>query len=513
MAVKKKVEFSDIPTEIDILIAEHLEPTDLISLMQTARPLAQLLASERDRKAMRYNSNFVGSILHWAVGRGEKNLAERVLKRGLSVDSGVNAYGQTPLHIAARDGQADFTELFLNCGADTEARDHDSETPLWLAARYKNLAVVKILLEKGANAAARRQRPRPVTILHATIENFSNLPRQEKMQLGPIIYHLLNTSSDPSRRSVPDRTTMWLAFKECCAAAIPILLEAGAEFPLPKENMVHINMDHAIRQNSKSMIKYFLQELLNKDLQALNFSAILPYAAQQARLSTLQFLVDFVPETFQTQEIRDNCLYHAVVGHKIETVEFLLSVGANPSALLPLHRALFIKDKGHVARILINAGSDLNAKDPYGRSPLSLAVVSGCKTAGMVQVLIDAGANVLETDGIGQTLLHKAVTAATRSKSLVEKGDETNLFTTVELLLQHGVDINKRNDNGFTALHYAIPVWPRSVLEFLVRSGADPAIKPNEQPLLDLLKDWPNSLKPVQKSEVLEYVTELEGRN
>lgn len=515
--LSKKIEFSDIPAEVDVMIAKHLEPADLTSLMRTTRPLAELLAPERDHKAMQYSSYYIGNILHWAVLRGENNLAERILKRGLSVDAGVNYFGQTPLHTAARDGRADFTELFLKWGADIEARDSDSETPLWLAARNRNLAVVKILLKEGANAAATRRHPEPVTILNATIENSIDLPRHKQMQLEPVIYHLLNGNPDPSKRSVPDGKTFRLAIDECFPAAIRLLSEAGAESPFAKGFMVQRHMHHAIKRNSPSLIEYLVEMDGTSEL-----SGFLPYAAQYASLPTLRFLANFNPKDFQTQEILDDCLFRAVVGRKTTTVQFLLSCGANTSTLFcldcnglgngtALHRALFVKDKGQLARILISEGSDLNAKDSNGRSPISLAVGSGWRAAGMVKVLIDAGANALETDEYGQTLLHKAVTADIRV-ILIGKIDETTLFTNVELLLQRGVDINKRDDYGFTVLHCALPVWPRSVIEFLIRSGADPAIKPNGQSLEDLVEGGRYSLKPDRKSEVLEFVTELEGR-
>jgi hypothetical protein len=62
----------------------------------------------------------------------------------------VNEYGRTPLSWAARQGREAVVKLLLEKGAEIEAKDEYGRTPLSWAAGQGHEAVVKLLLEKGA---------------------------------------------------------------------------------------------------------------------------------------------------------------------------------------------------------------------------------------------------------------------------------------------------------------------------------------------------------------------------
>ena len=70
----------------------------------------------------------------------------------------------TVLHIAARQGHAEFAAMLLKAGADVEARDSEAATPLHPAAHYGHDEVVRVLL--AANAAVDARRIYSLTPLH-----------------------------------------------------------------------------------------------------------------------------------------------------------------------------------------------------------------------------------------------------------------------------------------------------------------------------------------------------------
>jgi RNA polymerase sigma factor (sigma-70 family) len=75
-------------------------------------------------------------------------------------------WGGTPLHLAAGLGDAKLAELFLDCGADIEARDSAvpdtlGATPLQWAARAGQLPTVKLLVERGADVNAEEPLAKP----------------------------------------------------------------------------------------------------------------------------------------------------------------------------------------------------------------------------------------------------------------------------------------------------------------------------------------------------------------
>lgn len=75
-----------------------------------------------------------------------------LLKHGAKVDAR-NAEGATALHDAALAGQRAVAAALLDAGAPIDARDSESQaTPLHRAASWGRVDVVKLLLERGADA-------------------------------------------------------------------------------------------------------------------------------------------------------------------------------------------------------------------------------------------------------------------------------------------------------------------------------------------------------------------------
>lgn len=84
----------------------------------------------------------------------------------------------------------------------------------------------------------------------------------------------------------------------------------------------------------------------------------------------------------------------------------------------------------------IKAGTDLNAKDQYGSTPLTIAATFG-KTD-VAKALIEGGADLEVTNNEGSTALHIAAFFC-----------RTDI---VKALLENGADKSLKNGNGVTAL-------------------------------------------------------------
>ena len=86
----------------------------------------------------------------WAVGAKTRELNELLFQHGMN-PSAPDWLGITPLHQLARKDDLEKATLFLDHGADVNARDEDiSSTPLGWAAKFGNEAMVRFLLERGA---------------------------------------------------------------------------------------------------------------------------------------------------------------------------------------------------------------------------------------------------------------------------------------------------------------------------------------------------------------------------
>ena len=121
-----------------------------------------------------------------------------------------------------------------------------------------------------------------------------------------------------------------------------------------------------------------------------------------------------------------------------------------------LHQAAW-NNTAEVAKLLINAGADVNATNGNGETPLhSAAQKSAAETA---KVLLAKGAEVNAKANGGKTPLHYAAAF--------------NAVAIVKLLLANGADINAKNSAGYTPLHWAAQNDAPEVAKLLLASGAD----------------------------------------
>ncbi|MDX1407887.1 MAG: serine hydrolase [Saprospiraceae bacterium] len=112
--------------------------------------------------------------------------------------------------------------------------------------------------------------------------------------------------------------------------------------------------------------------------------------------------------------------------------------------------------QGHMDQVQahIRAGSDLNARDAYGSTPLTLAVLFGRRN--VVHALLQAGADLTIGDAEDSTPLHLAALLGRPAM--------------VRLLLEHGADVHARNRSGSTpadlvlpSMGYDLPVYEQMV--------------------------------------------------
>jgi ankyrin repeat protein len=92
----------------------------------------------------------VRPVLHWAAENGLTDIARLLLDQGADVNARDN-FSNTPLHLAVR--HAAMVELLLARGAQVGARNAFGNTPLHLAVGDRR--VVELLLAAGADARAR----------------------------------------------------------------------------------------------------------------------------------------------------------------------------------------------------------------------------------------------------------------------------------------------------------------------------------------------------------------------
>lgn len=92
------------------------------------------------------------SALHIVVGRRDATWLSYLLARGARPDLQDND-GDSALHAAARLGWVEGAEALLGRGAPVDQANDMGETPLIIAVQQRDLPMVRLLLQSGADAA------------------------------------------------------------------------------------------------------------------------------------------------------------------------------------------------------------------------------------------------------------------------------------------------------------------------------------------------------------------------
>ena len=134
----------------------------------------------------------------------------------------------------------------------------------------------------------------------------------------------------------------------------------------------------------------------------------------------------------------------------------------NPEGWTPLHLAAVGGwDYPLVAVLSEEAGLAVNARNDDGRTPLHLAARYGDKRG--IRALLDGGAEVDVRDPGGRTPLHEAA----------EAGSPTAVAQMVAELAYAGADVDARTTNQWTPLHVAAWRGSREAVAALRAAGAD----------------------------------------
>jgi ankyrin repeat protein len=110
-----------------------------------------LLAQKADVNAPQVDG---ATALHWAMYRDDAQMADVLIRAGANVKA-ANRDGVTPLAMAALYGNPTMILKLLKAGADGKEVGTNGQTVLMLAARNGNPDAVKVLIEGGANVNAR----------------------------------------------------------------------------------------------------------------------------------------------------------------------------------------------------------------------------------------------------------------------------------------------------------------------------------------------------------------------
>ncbi|MBN2181513.1 MAG: ankyrin repeat domain-containing protein [Sedimentisphaerales bacterium] len=126
----------------------------------------------------------------------------------------------------------------------------------------------------------------------------------------------------------------------------------------------------------------------------------------------------------------------------------------------PIHKAAYKGDLKKVKKIIDRKPNQINVQDVLGKTPLHFASSKG--HIEIVEFLLNNDADVDTEMFTGDTPLMIAARYARDGK-----------YETIKTLLEHGANVNHKNEDGRTVLHEAAMYSGKEVINLLISYGAD----------------------------------------
>ena len=413
-------------------VVDAVKAGDREALRALLRQRADPNAAERDGT----------TALHWAVRADDLDTTLMLIRAGANVNA-ANRYAITPLSIAATNANAPLVEALLKSGANANSEGPDGETALMTAARAGNPDIVRALIARGASANATERWQGQTALMWAATENN--------------------------------------------AAAVKVLLDHGADPAIRSKQLTFL--DYRYETNGMAVFQ----------LPKGGWTALM-YAARENAMDAVAAMADLKVDLNATSQPEGStALQLAIINVHYDLARLLLDKGADPNVpdstgMTALYAAVDMRapanmltrpePKPHdsidtlgLVKVLLAHHADPNArlKKPIigrhqnlvgdaslaeGATPLARA--SKACDIPVMRLLLDAGADATLTLKDRTTTAMMAANGAPEPKAL----------EALQLLVDHGVDVNAFNANGQTILHNAAGRGANSIVEYVAGKGA-----------------------------------------
>ena len=485
------------PNEIVRLIADHLDPPTLVSLMQTSRWFACAFEPLLYTKALTYKREDDFSVLVWAAEENRLSVLSKILDLGMRKISHKDRF--LALYRSSQRGHEDVVRRLL-----ATVPDPDDDRPELRCIAYAEPEVVVQLIMAGMNpyvdivstaldGAAKAGR---LNVVRMLIEFGVDLNGQSDTLPGAAaagheaVVRLLVASGagkQPNDINHALRASAHAGHTSIVQLLLPLCGPEGPPFEA-LENAVAGGHEGAVRailtasetgngfqanllmRAASPAVRSAYDEIVRLLLSAIHgppprrpLVKLLESAAQHGHVSTLRVLFDFTG-TYAPEDYFPKTLVAATQTGRPNVVRFLLEFGASwyidcPQKDPPI---LVASRQGHAAvmDLLLNNGADITANDRKGWTGLHEAAFRGHLE--VTRILLRAGIDVSIRNFFGETALHRAAVGGAASVA--------------RELVGHGVGIDLRDNRQYTALHIAAYEGNKDVVRVLVHAGADTSL-------------------------------------
>lgn len=395
------------------------------------------------------------TALHWAVRYNDTELAERLLAAGADATA-ANRYGVTPLYLAALNGSAGIIERLLDAGADANEIGSEGETVLMTVAQTGVVAVADVLLAHGAEVNAREDWHGQTALMWAAAEGHPAL-LERLIEAGADV-NSISRVREWERQSSDEPRAKWLppggfsallyAAREGCTTCVPVLAAADAN----------------LNQTTAEQISGVVLALINGYYDTA--IALLEAGTDPNLYDYTGRGVLYAAADFNTMPVSNRPAPDVLPNEHsaLDVMRVALEKGADPDAQLTRQAPYRSKiDRGNDTVLTTGTTALLRAAKSADIPAIELLLAHGADPAlttqnGVNALMLAAGLGTSEQDTTG------------RFKN------ETDAIRTIDIMLEHGFDVNATDRGGRTALHGAALQGYDEVVAALVERGADLAL-------------------------------------
>ena len=386
-----------------------------------------------------------------AIRKNDLKTLSEILNNGLVDVNQTNKWGNTPLKIALTHLNYKMIKLLVDHGADLEAKDKHGKTILDHAIEQAHLPTMKMLIEAGANVEENQDAINKLEKEVAQQEFLKALNQNDIQKVTQLLETgLINTNKYNTDGTTPLEKSLTFLSTDMAK----LLIKYGADLEAEDDNG-HTFLDRAIEAKNLSKIK----TLVNLGANTQN-------------------RIDRINDLYKAKAQKE--FFEALGQLNLQKINELLETGL-----------VDIEGRGYA----INYNSRLN-HNYNAQSALEYAISQ--ENLDLIELLVEANAStknkIEQINNLRQKRIQKNLFEAISSRNiqrvtqLLESGaiDLTqpennalpwaiyyNSIEIIKLLVQHGANLEEKNNNGQTALDYVLSRNALPIVETLIELGAD----------------------------------------